>query len=157
MHSYRVLHPRVCHKNPDCGDICAYCCKPGGCKVESLAYFIPSKVHYCKEGALHKEGYYTLYCQRRAKDVAHKPAVIAPVRAELELQNDARGHANSEVDAEQTHPEFRNLLPPLRASAIINALHNRHNHAETQRERHKEPVVDGRQRKLPARPVNSGH
>src|SRR5574344_2170949 len=97
MHSYRVLHPGVCHKNPDCGDICAYCCKPGGCKVESLAYFIPSKVHYCKEGALHKEGYYTLYCQRCAKDVAHKPRVVAPVCSKLKFQDYSCCYTNCKV------------------------------------------------------------
>ena len=83
-----------------------------------------------------------------------KWGVIRPVGAELEFEDYARGHAYGEVDAEYAHPELGHALPLFVARAVVAGLHNGYHDAQTQCQRHEQPVVYGRQRELRARPVD---
>ena len=84
---------------------------------------------------------------------AEKSAALngAPVGAELEFEDDARGHSEGEVDAEKEHPELGHCQPlggggvAGFAAAVIDGLHDCHNHGEAQGERHEEPVIHGRE------------
>ena len=105
--------------------------------MRSLAHLVPPKVHDGNEGGFHEESHDTLNGQRSAEDIAHKPAVVAPVRAELKLQNDARSHAHGKIDAEELHPELRRLFPELASRAHIQRFHDGHDDAQPQGERHK--------------------
>ena len=51
--------------------------------------------------------------QRRAKNVADKPAVIRPVCAEFKFENDAGCNTYGKINSEQQHPEFRGGKPSL--------------------------------------------
>ena len=53
-----------------------------------------------QEGRLEEEGEDALGGERRAEDVAHEGRVARPVRAELELHDDAGGHAHGEGQRE---------------------------------------------------------
>ena len=65
----------------------------------------PAEDPEAQERGLEEEREQALDGQRRAEDVAHEPAVGAPVHAELELLDDARDHAQGEVDDEQLAEE----------------------------------------------------
>ncbi len=117
-------------------------------------HLLPAKEHHGDERRLHEEGQNALNGKRRTEDVAHKPTVIAPVGAKLKLQDDASGHADGEIHAKDGHPELGGGQPLLAARAQVDGFHDGHNHTQAERERHEEPVIDGRKRKLSARPVN---
>ena len=68
--------------------------------MELLAHLVPAKEHDRNESSLHKEGQNAFDSKRRPEDIAHKPAVIAPVGSELKLQNQSRRHAYGKVDTE---------------------------------------------------------
>ena len=87
----------------------------------SPAHLLPTEEHDGDERRFHEEGKDALDGKRRSEDVAHKPAVITPVRTELKLQDDAGRHANGEVDAEKLHtPQSPNyLLIGNKYSAVV--------------------------------------
>ena len=154
FHPHGVLHPGVGHQYPPRRDGGAQARQPGGSQVEAAAHLLPPEEHHGNKRRLHEEGHNALDGQRRSEDVAHKPAVIAPVGTKLKLQDNARGHADGEVDAEQLHPEAGGTFPEGIARPIIESLHEAHDHGQSQGQRHENPMVDGRQGKLRPRPVN---
>ena len=152
-HTYGVLHPSVGHENPPSGNRGAQAGKPRRRQVKLAAYFVPTKEHHGNKRSLHKEGKNTLDSQRSAEDVAHKPRVVAPVGAKFKFEDQARSHADREVDTKELHPKLRSALPDFSAFHDVDRLHNSHNHGEAERQRHKKPVIAGRKRKLRPRPV----
>ena len=100
FHSHRMLHPGICHENPDCGNCGSDACKPGGCEVESLADLVPSEVHHCDEGGFDEEGDDSLDGERRSENVSNEPGIIAPVGSEFKFQDETCGNTYREVDAE---------------------------------------------------------
>ena len=75
---------------------CAYGGEPCRGEVEAWTHLVPSEEHHRNEGGLHEEGEDSLDGQRRSEDVADKPGIIAPVRAELEFQDKTGGHTDGE-------------------------------------------------------------
>ena len=99
LHACRILHPGISHQNPQCGNGGAHAGQPGCGKMETRAHTVPAKEHHSNKGCFHEEGQQALNGQGSAENIAHKPRVIAPVGAELKLKNQARGHANGEIDS----------------------------------------------------------
>jgi len=81
--------------------------------MKFLAYAIPTEKHYRKEGSLQEKRKQALDRKRRAEDVAHEPAVIRPVGAELKLHYDARRDTDGEIYTEKAQPKFSDLEPLL--------------------------------------------
>ena len=122
--------------------------------MKAFAYLVPAKEHDCDECSLHEERQDAFDGQRRTEDIAHEPGVIAPVGPELEFQNQAGSHTDSEIDPEDLHPELGGLLPEHIACLYVNGLHDTHDHGQAQCQGDKEPMVHGRHRELRPRPIN---
>ena len=151
--AHGILHPRIGHENPPSRNGSTQAGEPGRCQVEALRDLVPTKVHHGHEGRLHEEGHDALDGERSTEDVAHEPRVVRPVRAELKLQDDARGNTHGEVDAKEFLPELRRVAPEALLRAIVAGLHDAHDHGQAERQGHKQPVVDGCQCELCTRPV----
>ena len=154
--AHGILHPRVGDENPPCRDGGTQTSEPCRGEVEATRHLLPAEIHDGNKGALHEERHDALDGKRGAEDVAHKPGVVAPVGAELKLEDDARSHAHGEVDAKQALPEHGGFFPEWFTCAVIARFHNAHDEGQTERERHKEPMVDGCKCKLRTRPVDEG-
>ena len=152
--AYGILHPCVGDQNPQGREVGPDGREPCRREVEALRDLVPSEEHDGDEGALHEEGHDALDGQRGTEDVAHEMRVVGPVGAEFEFEDDARRHADGEVDAEQAHPEFGGPFPEFVARADVEGLHDGEDEAQSQRERHEKPVVDGRHGELRTRPID---
>ena len=109
---------------------------------------IPPKKHERDERGLQEKRHDALHGQRRTENVAHKPAVVAPIGAELKFKNNAGRHAHGEVDAKKLHPKPRGGFPKLFARAHIDGFHDAHDQPQSKGKRHENPVVHGRECKL---------
>ena len=125
--------------------------------MEAFGDLVPSEEHDGDERALHEEGHDALDGQRSAENVAHEMGVVRPVGPEFEFEDDARGHADGEVDPEDAHPEFRRPFPERVARPVIDRFHDGADEAQTEGQRHEQPVVDGRHGELRPRPVHHVH
>ena len=152
--AHGVLHPGVGHQNPPGREVGADGREPRGGEVEAFGDLVPAEEHDGDEGALHEEGQNALDGQRRTEDVAHEVRIVRPVGAELEFEDDARGYADGEIDAEQAHPESGRAAPERVARADVEGLHDGDEESQSERQRHEEPVVDGRQGELRPRPID---
>ena len=81
--------------------------------MKFLAYAAPAEEHYRKKGSLQEKRKQALNRKRRAEDIAHKPAVIRPVGAELKLHYDTGRDADGEIYTEKAQPKFSDLEPLL--------------------------------------------
>ena len=153
-HAHRTLHPCVCNKNPECRQAHAYCREPRRCQMKAAAHLVPAEEHDCHECGFHKECHNAFDCKGRSEDIAHKPAVIAPVGAEFKFEDNAGGHAAGKVDAEEGHPEFGNVFPFHVAGAHVDGFHQCHYQRQPDGERYKQPVVHGCEGELGPRPVD---
>ena len=99
--------------------------------MEAFAHLVPTEEHHRNERGFHKECQDAFDSQRRTEDVAHKPAVIAPVRTEFKLQNQSRSHTYGEVDAEELHPELGCMFPKLVTRTVVHRFHDAHNHRQS--------------------------
>ena len=122
--------------------------------MEARRDFLPAEEHHGHEGRLHEEGHYALDCQWRTEDVAHKPGVVRPVGAELEFEDDARGHTHGEVHAEKLLPEFGSSLPEFIFCTVVLGLDDTHDDGQAEGQGHEEPVIDCREGELRSRPVD---
>lgn len=156
-HADRLLHPRVSHENPECGQRGADSGDPCCGQMEFRAYLLPTEKHNGRESCLKEESENTFDGQGGAEDITHEPGIVAPVRTEFKFKDKTCGNADGEVNAEYGHPELGACEPFLRTGAHIEALHDSHNHRQAQSERHEQPVIDGRHCKLQARPVGYGY
>ena len=154
LHARRVLHPGIGHQNPQRRQRRANGREPSGGQVHAGAHLVPAKEHDGHEGRLHKEGHDAFDGQRGAENVAHEPTVIGPVGAELKFENNAGGNAQGKIHAKKVHPVLGNLFPTLVPGTIIDGLHAGDNEPEAQRQRDKQPMIQGRERKLRPRPVD---
>jgi len=125
--------------------------------VESFGNFVPAEEHYGDEGAFQEESHNALDGQRGPENIAYEVRIVRPVGAEFEFENDSRCYADREIDPENPHPELRRPFPKLVAGTVIDALHDRADDAETEGQRHEQPMVNGCHRKLRARPVDHLH
>ena len=150
VHSHRVLHPGVGHQNPVGRQRDADSGEPCGGEVESGRHPLPPEEHHRDECALEEERRYPFDSQGSAENITHEPGIVAPVRAEFELENNARSHAAGEIDTEQEHPEFCHPLPAFVAGFQIDALHDAHYQRQADGQRHEEPVHYRRECKLAA-------
>ncbi len=75
-HAGGILHPRVSYQYPQCRDSGTQRGEPCGCEMKCGRNFFPPKKHYCNKGRFHKESQNALNGKWRAKDVAHKPAIV---------------------------------------------------------------------------------
>ena len=122
--------------------------------MESTAHLLPTEEHDGNERSFHEEGQNTFDGQGGAEDITYKPGVVAPVGAELKLQNQSSGHAYGKVDAEEFHPVLSGAFPFLISRAVVEGLHQAHDNCQPQGEGNEDPVVDGGEGKLCSRPVN---
>ena len=99
--------------------------------MEAFAHLVPTEEHHRNERGFHKECQDAFDSQWRTEDVAHKPAVIAPVRTEFKLQNQSRSHTYGEVDAEELHPELGCMFPKLVTRTVVHRFHDAHNHRQS--------------------------
>ena len=150
-----ILHPAVGHQNPQRRKVGADGREPRSREVEAAAHLVPAEEHHRHEGRFEEEGHDPLDGQRRTEDVAHEVGVVRPVGAELEFENQSRGYADGEVDAEQPHPELRRAAPEGVARAVVAGLHQGAQDAQTERQRDEEPMVNGRQGELRPRPLHA--
>ena len=148
-HAHGILHPGVGHEYPKGRDVGAHEHEPSGDEVETTTDFVPAEEHDGHEGGFHEEGEDALDGQGCAEDVADEPGVVAPVGAELEFEDEAGGHADGEVDAEEFHPEFGGVEPVRVAGARPDGFHDGHHEGEAQGEGYEHVVVHGREGKLP--------
>ena len=111
--------------------------------METPAHLAPAEEHHRDEGRFEEEGEDALDGQRGAEDVAHEVGVVGPVGPEFELEDQARGHADGEVYAEQAHPEFGRAEPERVLRADVKGLHDGDQEAQPERQRDEQPVVDG--------------
>src|SRR4029079_15153436 len=58
------------------------------------------------------------------------------------------------VDAEEESPELRHLAPDGAPGHDIDALHDGDQHGETERQRHEQEVIEGRERELQPRQLD---
>jgi hypothetical protein len=79
----------------------------GGHEVQLRADLVPPEEQHREEARLEEEGKHALRRQRAPEHVAHIARIRRPVRAELELQHDARRHAEREGEREDLGPEPR--------------------------------------------------
>ncbi len=102
---------------------------------------VPAEDEHGEEAGLEEEGEDALGGERRAEDVADEARVGRPVRAELELHDDAGGDADGEVEREDLGPELRRGLVEglLRAQEPALEVDQHHTHADRQR---REDVVE---------------
>ena len=94
--------------------------------MESSRHLVPSKEHDGNEDTLHEECHDALYGKRCAEDISDKPGIVAPVRSELKLKDNACGYSHGEIDAEQFLPEYSYVLPERFATLVIACLHDAH-------------------------------
>ncbi len=109
------------------------------------------KIHRPEERGLEEEGEQALDGQRGAEDVAHEPAVAAPVHPELELLDDAGHHADGEVDQEQLPEEPGEPQVLLLAGPVPGGLEPGDREREADGQRDEQEVVDGGDPELPPR------
>ena len=121
--------------------------------MEAAAHFVPAEEHHGYEGGFHEEGQNALNGQRGTEDVADKPRIVTPVCAEFEFENNACGHSDGEVDAEEFLPELGGPLPKVVFFAYVDGFHDAHDESQTECERHEQPVIARCEGKLRARPV----
>ena len=152
--SHRILHPRVSNKNPPCRNGCTKTGEPCRCEMESLRYLLPTEEHHGNEGALHEESHNAFDSERRTKDVAHYPRVVAPVCSELELKDNSGGHTHCKVHSEKFLPKAGSVFPKLFPRAVIARFCDAHDECQTKCEWHKEPVINGSKRKLRPCPIH---
>ena len=124
--------------------------------MKAFAHLVPTKEHHCNERGLHEECQNAFDGKRCTEDVAHKPAIITPVRTKLELQNQPRSHTYGKVDSEKFHPELGCVFPKLITRTVIRRFHDAHNNRQSQSQRYKNPMIDSSQGELRSRPVNQG-
>ena len=122
--------------------------------METARNLVPSEVHHGHEGRFHEEGDDALDGQWCAEDVAHEPRVVAPVGAKLKFEDDTRGDAHGEVDAEEFLPELGSVFPEGVFGAIVARLHDTHDDGQAERQGYEEPMVDCREGELCPRPLN---
>src|SRR5664280_2229621 len=72
-HTHRMLHPGIGDKDPECGETSSNSHKPGGKKVKSFTYFIPSKKHYSNKSRFQEKSHNPFNRQRSTEYIAHKP------------------------------------------------------------------------------------
>jgi len=123
-----ILHPAVGDQDPQGREVRADGHQPGGHQVAPLRQLVPAEEEQADEGRLQEEGHQAFDGQRRAEDVAHIMAVVAPVHAELEFHDDARRHAHGEVDAEQDTPELGHVAPDGSVRHHVDRLHDSEDH-----------------------------
>ncbi len=111
----------------------------------------PAEDPQAEERRLEEEREQALDRQRRTEDVAHEPAVAAPVHAELELLDDPGHHAQGEVDQEQLPEEAGQAQVRRIARPVPRGLEAGHREREADGQRHEQEVVDGGDPELPAR------
>ena len=129
-----VLHPRIRDENPPGGNRRSQACKPRGGKMETGGDLVPAEEHHGDKGRLHEERQNSLDGKRCAEDVTDKPGIVAPVRSELELEDDTRSDAHGEIDAEQPLPEACRRPPEILPGMIITSLHDAHDDCQSQRQ-----------------------
>ncbi len=112
---------------------------------------VAAEQHQAQEAALEEEGEDAFRRQQRAEDVAHEPGVVGPVHAELELLDDARGHAHGEDDAVDLDPEEREAAPLGVPGAQVEAAHHEQHQAQAHAQGREDEVVAGGQRELQSR------
>ncbi len=109
------------------------------------------------EARLEHESAEALDGQRPPEDVADVLRERRPVHPELELLHQARRHADREVDQEERAEEPHQPLPLGVLRPIRQRLHDREQRRESERQRHKDEVVQGRERELQARQIERRH
>ena len=102
--------------------------------MKAFANLVPTKKHNSDKGSFHKEGENSLDSQRCPEDIPDKPTIVRPVGSELELEDQARRHADREVDREDADPEFRRALPEGIARAVVERFHDRADETEPERQ-----------------------
>ena len=152
--AHGILHPGVGHQNPPGRNRGTKTGEPRRGQMETRRHLLPAEIHHSDEGALHEKRHNALNGERRTENVAHEPGIVAPIRAEFKFKDDTRGHTHGEIHAEETLPENGGVLPEWLTCAIIARFHDAHDEGKTQREGHKEPMIDGGQCELGTRPVN---
>ncbi len=112
---------------------------------------VPAEDQDGEEPALQKKREDALGGQRRAEDVAHKAGVHGPVGAELELHDDAGGHADGKIHGEDLGPEPRGFLVEDVAGAEEHPFEIDHHGPEPDGQRGEEVVEHDGQRELTSR------
>jgi hypothetical protein len=99
-------------------------------EVHGRLHTAPTEQQQSEKARLEKEGEDALGRQGTAEHVAHEPRVGRPVRPELELHHDARGHPDGEDQTEDPYPELRHLLVHRVTCPQIRGLHGHQKHPE---------------------------
>ena len=115
---------------------------------------VPAKEEQSDHGGLQEEGHQALNRQWRPENVPHVVRVVGPVGAELELEGDACGDTQCEVDAKQLAPKARHVFPDHIAGHDIDTLHDHQEPDHAEGEGDEEKVVHGSSRKLQPRQVH---
>ncbi len=149
--AHRVLHPGVGGQDEVGGQDRADGRDPDRGQVDPGRKAAPAEDPEAQERGLQEEGQQALDGQRGAEDVAHEPAVAAPVHPELELLDDAGDEAQGEVDQEQLTEEPGQPEVLLVLRAVPGGLEPRDRERESDGQRDEQEVVDGGDAELPPR------
>ena len=146
----RVLHPAVGNQNPQRAEVGTDGHQERHHQVLRLGQAIPAEEEQADHGGFEEEGHHALDRQWRTEDVTDVMRVVGPVGAELKLQCQACGYAQREVDAEQLAPESCHVFPDDIAGHHIHTLHDDQQPDHTDRQWHKQEVVERSDGKLQA-------
>ena len=102
--------------------------------MEFLAYFVPPEKHYGHKSSFHKEGNDAFNGKWGSEDITYEPRIVAPVRTELEFENQSGSYSDGKIDSEQSHPETGCPFPEIMTGNDVPCLHNSHDDSQSQRE-----------------------
>ena len=157
----RVLHERVCDKNPKRGEVAADGDQPNARAVRLLRELVPAEHPDAEERGLEEERRQCLERERCAENIAHEARILRPVHTKLEFLHKTRNNAHGEIDEKQRAEKFQQLAAgflPLRIlRPHIACLEQRDENRHAERERNEEKVVDRRDGKLPSRQQHFFH
>ena len=109
---------------------------------------VPAEEQHREEARFEEEREDALRRQRAAEHIAHIARVGRPVRAELELQHDARRHADGERQREDPRPEPRHLVVERVAVLEPQPFHDHQHQPQPDAQRRIQVMEPARQREL---------
>src|SRR5262249_31744359 len=143
-----MLHPAVGDQDPQRRQIRTDGDQPRHCEMTKLGQAVPAENKQTDESRFQEKRHQAFDGERRAEYVADIMRIVGPVGAELEFHGDAGGHPHGEIDAEQLAPKLRDVPPDSAASHHIDALHDRQQKRQAERQRHEQKMVQRRDGEL---------
>lgn len=144
----RTLHKGVGRQNPERRHHRAERDQPDADHVDLFGQTLPPENPQANKRRFEEKRKQRFDRQRRPEHVTHKAGVSRPVHAELELLQNPRHHADSEVDQEQLPPKFSHSFVLFFAFDDIHRFHDRDREHQSNGQRYEKKVKNRRRGKL---------